>query len=289
MKKSLINALILLLFQAYSLTAWSQNTLDNSLLWRISGNELTEDSYLFGTIHIICQDQFKMDERILNALESSEKIVLELNLSDPNELMAMQRISMNENFANIQDEFEENQREAIDAFLIEHYGVGLQQFGVFKPFALSSLILVKLLPCEEVGSYEMFFVEKAKEKSMPMMGLESGDFQAGLFDKIPLQQQLDDLGKMVTDPESLKEFEELVQAYLEEDIDRLYTLISQADMFQEFGDILLEERNRNWIPIIEAQIREQSTFIAVGSGHLASEIGLIHLLREAGYTVEPVK
>lgn len=289
MKKSLINALILLLFQAYSLTAWSQNTLDNSLLWRISGNELTEDSYLFGTIHIICQDQFKMDERILGALESSEKIVLELNLSDPNELMAMQRISMNENFANIQDEFEENQREAIDAFLIEHYGVGLQQFGVFKPFALSSLILVKLLPCEEVGSYEMFFVEKAKEKSMPMMGLESGDFQAGLFDKIPLQQQLDDLGKMVTDPESLKEFEELVQAYLEEDIDRLYTLISQADMFQEFGDILLEERNRNWIPIIEALIREQSTFIAVGSGHLASEIGLIHLLREAGYTVEPVK
>lgn len=289
MKKSLINALILLLFQAYSLTAWSQNTLDNSLLWRISGNELTEDSYLFGTIHIICQDQFKMDERILNALESSEKIVLELNLSDPNEMMAMQRISMNENFANIQDAFEENQREAIDAFLIEHYGVGLQQFGVFKPFALSSLILVKLLPCEEVGSYEMFFVEKAKEKSIPMIGLESGEFQAGLFDKIPLQQQLDDLGKMVTDPESLKEFEDLVQAYLEEDIDRLYTLISQADMFQEFGDILLEERNRNWIPIIEALIKEQPTFIAVGSGHLASEIGLIHLLREAGYTVEPVK
>jgi len=288
MNKKLISALILVFFQAYSLTAWSQSAADNSLLWKISGNELSEDSYLFGTIHIICQDQFKMDERILGALESSEKIVLEINLSDPNELMAMQRISMNENFANIQDAFEENQREAIDAFLVEHYGVGLQQFGVFKPFALSSLILVKILPCEEVGSYEMFFVEKANEKSMPMMGLESGEFQAGLFDKIPLQQQLDDLGKMVTDPESLKEFEELVQAYLEEDIDRLYTLISQADIFQEFGDILLEERNRNWIPIIEALIREQPTFIAVGSGHLASEIGLIHLLREAGYTVEPI-
>ncbi|EKB50469.1 TraB/GumN family protein [Cecembia lonarensis] len=288
-KNHLLFAMLLLFNLSFSIGCWGQISDGRSLLWKISGDKLPADSYLFGTIHIICQDQFKMDERILKAFESSEKIALELNLSDQNELMAMQKLSMNENFSNIQDEFEEEDREAIDAFLTEHYGIGLQQFGIFKPFALSSLILVKLLPCEEVGSYELFFVEKAKEKSIPMMGLESGDFQAGLFDQIPLQQQLVDLGRMVTDPESLKEFEELVKAYLDEDIDRLYALITEADLFVEYGDLLLVERNKNWIPIIESLIMEQSTFIAVGSGHLASEVGIIQLLRNAGYSVEPIK
>lgn len=270
-------------------STWAQTSDNNSLLWKISGNELESDSYLFGTIHIICQDQFKMDNRILNALESSEKVVLELNLSDQSELMAMQKLSMNNEFANIQEKFEPEVRPAVDAFLLEHYGIGLEQFGVFKPFALSSLILVKMLPCEEVGSYEMFFMEKANEIGVPMAGLESSEFQAGLFDQIPLQQQIDDLGKMLTDKESMDEFMALVNTYLEEDIDRLYELITDANMFKEYGDILLVNRNKNWIPIIEELIREQPSFIAVGSGHLASETGVIQLLKNAGYHLEPIR
>jgi uncharacterized protein YbaP (TraB family) len=60
-------------------------------------------------------------------------------------------------------------------------------------------------------------------------------------------------------------------------------------MFQEYGDLLLENRNKDWIPKIEELVKAQSTFIAVGSGHLGSETGVIQLLRNAGYTVEPVK
>lgn len=289
MKKLFFWLQIALLSSVAICPTWAQSSENHSLLWKISGNGLEHESFLFGTIHIICQDQFKMDNRILNALQSSEKIALELNLSDQSELMAMQKLSMNADFANIQDEFDPEHRKAVDAFLTEHYGVGLQQFGIFKPFALSSLILVKLLPCEEVGSYELYFVEKAKEESIPMIGLESGEFQTSLFDQIPLQQQIDDLGKMLTDKESMDEFMALVNAYLEEDIDRLYELITDADMFKEYGDILLVNRNKNWIPIIEELIREQPSFIAVGSGHLASETGVIQLLKDAGYHLEPIR
>jgi uncharacterized protein YbaP (TraB family) len=288
MKKLFLRSSLMLFFYLTLSSTWAQTSDYNSLLWKISGNELESDSYLFGTIHIICQDQFKMDNRILNALESSEKVVLELNLSDQSELMAMQKLSMNEEFANIQEEFEPEVRQAVDTFLLEHYGIGLEQFGVFKPFALSSLILVKMLPCEEVGSYEMFFMEKANEIGIPMAGLESSEFQAGLFDQIPLQQQVDDIGKMITDEQSIAEFSALVEAYLDEDIERLYELISEAEMFKEHGDLLLVNRNRDWIPVIEEMIWEQPTFIAVGSGHLASVTGVIQLLRDAGYTVEPV-
>lgn len=289
MKRIRKTLLILSVFLFSVHMGYCQLDTDNALLWKITGSGLEKDSYLFGTIHIICEDQFKMDDRILDALNQSKKIALELDLADPNALMEMQRASMNENFANIQNEFEEDQKEAINSFLMDHYGVNLQQMGVLKPFALSSLILVKMLPCEEVGSYELFFVEKSKELEIPIIGLETAEFQVGLFDQIPLKQQLDDLAKMVMDEESVEEFNSLVNAYLEEDLDALYNLIIQSDMFSEFGEILLDQRNKNWVPKIEELIREDATFIAVGSGHLASETGIIHLLREAGYTLEPLK
>lgn len=35
-------------------------------------------------------------------------------------------------------------------------------------------------------------------------------------------------------------------------------------------------------------MQKESTFFAVGAAHLGGEIGIIHLLRKAGYTVKPI-
>jgi uncharacterized protein len=261
---------------------------EKSLLWKISGNGLEQESYLFGTIHLICQDQFKMDDRILQALNKARKIALEIDMSDQNMLMEMQRLSVNADFQNIKDEFEPDQGKAVDEFLKSKYGVGLDQLGILKPFVLSTMILTKLMPCEEISGYEMFFVQKAQEGEIPMVGIETIADQVGLFDQIPLKTQLNDIGDLLVDGKSIEEFETLVAAYLDEDIELLYELITNNDMFRDFGDILLVDRNQKWIPIIEDLIKEETTFIAVGSGHLASETGVIQLLRNAGFDVEPV-
>lgn len=280
-----ILATLLLLFIVFQANAGDEG---KSLLWKISGNGLQQDSYLFGTIHIICQDQFFMDERIEKALTSTQKIALELNMMDPNMMSEMQQLSINEGFKNIKGEFTADQAAALDEFLTKSYGAGLDQLGILKPFVLSSMVMIKRLPCEEQSSYEMFFVEKAKDNKIEMVGLESFAFQVGIFDKIPQKMQIDDLAKLVTDDEGMEEFESLVAAYLEEDIEGLYEMITENEMFKEYGDLLLADRNANWIPVIEELIHKQPTFIAVGSGHLASDTGVIALLRKAGYRVEAV-
>jgi len=260
-----------------------------SLLWKISGNGLEKESYLFGTIHLICEDQFKMDERILKALSKSEKIALEIDFTDPNVMMDMQRLSVNKDFANIKDEFELEHQIAVDAFLKESFGVGLEQMGIMKPFVLSSMIMTKMMPCEQIGGYEMFFVRKAQDEKTPIVGLETVASQVGIFDQIPIQVQLKDIGKMVTEKNVIEEFAAMVKAYLEEDIEQLYQMIASSDLFKDYEDLLLVNRNKSWIPIIEELVKEQPTFIAVGSGHLASEMGVIQLLRDAGYTIEAIK
>lgn len=275
--------LCMLVFQAFA-----NEKEEKSLLWKISGNGLKETSYLFGTIHMICKDKFYMDEKIENALASSKVLAMELNMADPNLMAEMQKLSVNPGFANIKGEFTPEQASAVDKFLIASYGAGLDQLGVLKPMVLSSMVLIKMLPCTEQSSYEMFFTEKAKSQDKPVKGLETVAFQMGVFDQIPQKLQIDELGKMVVNQEGMEEFEKLVGAYLEQDVDKLFDLISENEMFQEYGDLLLENRNKNWIPKIEEMVKEQATFIAVGSGHLGSETGVINLLRKAGYTVEAV-
>jgi uncharacterized protein YbaP (TraB family) len=289
LKISLKNVLTTLLLVILVFQAFAGEKEEKSLLWKISGNGLKENSYLFGTIHMICKDQFYMDERIENALASSKVLAMELNMADPNLMAEMQKLSVNPGFDNIKGEFSPEQASALDKFLTASYGAGLDQLGILKPFVLSSMVMVKMLPCTEQSSYELFLTEKAKEQSKTVKGLETVAFQMGVFDQIPQKLQIDELGKMVTNPEGMDEFDKLVGAYLDQDLDRLYDLITENDMFREYGNLLLEDRNKNWIPKIEELVKAQSTFIAVGSGHLGSETGVITLLRKAGYTVEAVK
>jgi uncharacterized protein YbaP (TraB family) len=54
---------------------------EKSLLWKISGNGLTESSYLYGTVHVTCDAT--LDEATLDALKKTTQLYLELDMDDP--------------------------------------------------------------------------------------------------------------------------------------------------------------------------------------------------------------
>ena len=83
---------------------------------------------------------------------------------------------------------------------------------------------------------------------------------------------------------------ELMSLYLLNDAQILYDFVKEhsAEM-PEFSEYLLAERNQNWIPQIIKLGAQQPTFVAVGAGHLGGEKGVINLLRQAGFKVEPLK
>jgi uncharacterized protein YbaP (TraB family) len=80
----------------------------------------------------------------------------------------------------------------------------------------------------------------------------------------------------------------LVRAWSDGDQAKLDQLINgDLDEFPEARKILLDDRNRRWVPQIEAMLKEKHTFfITVGAGHLTGPQGVPALLRKAGYTVE---
>lgn len=270
-------------------TVGSVRSQESSLLWRVSGNGITQDSYIFGTTHVICKEDFLMDERILKAFERSDQLVLELDMGDPELQTKIHELSMNPGMKNIQSELRPEDAAILDSFLIQNYGAGLDQLGTLRPMVLSSMVLMRTVSCEEIESYEGFFSTKAIESEKSVTGLETPEYQFDIFDQIPVETQLSELVKLVKEDTGFNDFETLTEAYLREDIEELYKMMSFEGMMKDYLELILDNRNKSWIPVLEREMKSKKLFVAVGAGHLGGENGLISLLRKQGYKVDPVK
>jgi len=262
---------------------------ENALLWKISGNGLEKPSYLFGTIHIICPDDMVWNEAFESSFKETELLVLELDMDDPNMTMEMQKHSMNAGMKNFSQHMEADERELVNGFMTKNFGMGMDQLGIMKPFALSSMVSIKYLDCQQPGSYEMRFVQLAKRQEKEVIGLETVSEQMSIFDTLSMDKQIDMLVETISRfDETKQEFTDLVGVYREQNLARLHEMMLESPEYSHMLDALLYERNAAWIEKIEKIAHEQPAFFAVGAAHLGAEKGVIQLLSEAGYELTPV-
>jgi uncharacterized protein YbaP (TraB family) len=92
-----------------------------------------------------------------------------------------------------------------------------------------------------------------------------------------------------TEEKASKEYDEMARAYRNQELSKLEALINREEFgIGNFTDLLLYNRNRNWVTSMEKIFATNPAVIAVGAGHLPGEKGVINLLKKAGYKVEPV-
>lgn len=262
-------------------------TESQSLLWKVEGENI-QTSYLYGTIHLIPQDVFEVKTRVKEAFNSSEQIVLELDMDDPSmQMKVMQNASMKEG-TTLDQLFSEEEYTAVSNAVKEQMGIGLEMLNTMKPFVISSMLIGTLIEGTP-ASYEMTFVQMAKEKELDILGLETVEEQMAIFDRIPYEEQAKDVLEMVQNQDEVRqEYSEMVEAYTQEDVEGLFDIIEEyADTEAEMEEMIVK-RNQRWIPLIGEFAKEKSSFFGVGAGHLGGEQGVINLLKEAGYNVTPV-
>jgi len=283
MKKILLSLLALFATQAEA-----QN-LEKSLLWKISGNGIKEASYLYGTIHITCDAM--LPQKAIKALEATDQLYLELDMDDPTLQQSMMQGMMMKDGKTMTSLATEEDFKIVDAFLQKQLGYSAKMLNTIKPFMVSAMLYPKMINCE-MQSVEQKLIDVTKEQKEEVFGLESVAEQLNVFDAIPYDVQMNELVKTAkTDLEKDKKEMELFMAiYKSEDINAMYkaTQESENEITSKFEELLLSNRNKNWIPIIEKIAKEKATFFGVGAGHLGGELGVIQLLRKQGYTVEAV-
>nr|HNI32680.1 TraB/GumN family protein [Chitinophagales bacterium] len=121
---------------------------NNSLLWQISGNGLTQPSYLFGTIHIISTQDYFLGKNVQKKLENSHELIMEMDLENM-DIAALSAISILDSGKTIKNYLSDSDYQIIQTFMEDSIGVKKFTFEQFyarlKPFYLEQLIYIKYL------------------------------------------------------------------------------------------------------------------------------------------------
>jgi len=289
-KKKILNLGLLIAASAFTFkNPGTPIKLEKSLLWEISGKGLGKPSYLYGTIHIICPTDMILTEQMQAKLKSTEQLSLEIDMDDPDMMMTMLRVMPMKDGASLQTLLSPADYQTVSNYFRQNLGMDLTMVQTWKPIMLTSLLYTKLADCKP-QSYEETFMKMAKEQGKEIIGVETLEEQLAVFDKIPYKKQAELLVQGITDiDKSKKEFAQMIAAYKKQDLDGFEKIFKESEQgLDEFADVLLLQRNKSWIPVIEREAKEKPTFFAVGAGHLGGKQGVIQLLRQQGYTVKPV-
>jgi uncharacterized protein YbaP (TraB family) len=260
------------------------------LLYQITGNGLAQASFLYGTIHMLPKEQFELSNSLKRAFDASATIAMEvdLNMSGAEKIAIAQKVLLPEG-KTLKDYMAEQDYLQLKMYCMDslHWNESkFERSSKLKPMFFSSVLMQESM--SKMASYEMEFNKMAKKKNKKTIGLETIDFQLGLFDQLPMQTQVDMLKKDYNS--DLKMFDTLLACYLQEDLEKLNVLMNaETAAYPEFNALLLINRNKSWIAPMGTQMRKESTFFAVGAGHLGGPEGVVSLLRSAGYTVTAIK
>lgn len=288
MKRILV--LIGALLCAASVQAQDTDGKNKSLLWKISGKEMQQPSYLFGTIHIVCQENYVWTKTMKKSFEATQEVCMEMDMDDPSILMQVATAMVEQSGKKLEDYFTAEEYTLVEKYFRDSLGVNITMFASMKPIVLQTLLTSSSPTCDSVVSYEVKLSEIAKEQGKEITGLESPAEQIKLLDQIPVDsivQELVRIAKGHTD--EMSQYQEMIDAYKRQDIQTLHALIMKSKEEGDNMDAFLDERNEKWIDRMAERMDQKSIFFAVGAGHLWGEKGLIHLLKEQGYMVEPVK
>ncbi|MDR0194378.1 MAG: TraB/GumN family protein [Myroides sp.] len=276
--------LVSILFFTSIVSIFGQEVLDKSLLWEITGNGLHKPSYIVGTIHIMCKDDFVLTPKVQRVIDRVDNLTLEVNFTDPKEIVEIQK-SLNNQVSLTRNLDEDNRKELVE-LLINEYGLSNSEVDSISSLGLMNLMTNRELQCEVV-SYDVELIMLGMKKGKNFGGLEHGKEQLELFNKAFSVKEI--VRQLKLKDESTDNLTSIIEAFKNEDMNKLYELGTDPQFMPiEVKSIMLDNRNKMWVEKMGRIMLIESTLFAVGSAHLGGEVGVIELLRKKGYDVAPV-
>ncbi len=272
------------------------------ILYKVSGNNIKGDSYVMGTHHLAPLSILDSIEGFETAIKSVDAVYGEIEQSEMNSPATQQKmmaIAMAPADSTLSKVFTKEQFDSINNIITKYSG-GQATLNMFEPMkpALVSQQIALLMNMQAIPGFnpmqqldtqvQLLGAQNGKE----LNGFETVDFQLNMLFGDPIAEQAEDLLEVIRDEEKMAQFSiKLYQAYMNQDIDKVHELMLEPDMGMEPEDEeeMLTDRNENWAKQLATILPNKSVFICVGAGHLPGEKGLLNLLRQAGYTITPVK
>ncbi|MBR5638952.1 MAG: TraB/GumN family protein [Muribaculaceae bacterium] len=297
MKKILLFAVLL----------FSTVSVDAQLLWRISGNGCKDSSYLFGTYHYETFEFIPKVPGLIDAIQNVDVIYGEVNIEDfntlPSQDMSFQHApadsTIDKLFAYKLLTYEDCMK--ADLMLSINCNTTLEQKKFLKPKAITETITMALQK-EYITNKDLFYTldmgiqEIGRNRGIESKSLETVDDQLDVIKamyEVPIIEQAEELAKICRDFNDFAfYYMAVVAAYQSQNFNIIRNIFFNSkygyDEDNPEAELLFYKRNRNWMEKITQILPNQRALIVVGVGHFFGEDGLLNMLEEKGYTVEPV-
>lgn len=269
---------------------------ESLFLWNYADENT--DVYILGTIHLVDDGFFPLNEKIYSALDKCDTIVLEADILG--DMTGMQSLVIQKGMmpesTSYQDFLNEKEFEKLSK-ACSSLGVPPMLLEKFTP-GMIQLYLINAATSKaglsETG-IDVHLYEKAKKEGKVFHFLETIEFQINLLLSDPLDIQFEDLMASIEEISSYKkEILQLVKAYKTGNESMLEKLLnnefdSPDERIQAEYKRFLIDRNIDWSIQIEEMIEFGGTyFIAVGAGHLLGKENVITQMAKKRYQFSPV-
>jgi uncharacterized protein YbaP (TraB family) len=183
---------------------------------------------------------------------------------------------------------------------------GMPPFMVSKmrPWYVSMLLALPACDLSSLaggkGGLDGMVIDHAQARGTPIVALESHETIFRIFEGMPLAEQLGMIrSSLALEPYAADYAVTLADAYFDGESRLIWELTRQKTLalpgqdpaqveadFARMEQVLMTDRSRAWIPVIEAAAAKGPAVAAFGALHLPGETGVLRLLEEAGFTLE---
>jgi uncharacterized protein YbaP (TraB family) len=261
-------------------------------LWEVSRGE--DRIYLLGSVHMLRPESYPLDPALYEAFDAAEVVAFEIDLGAAAAAAPlMMARGLYTDGRTLRSELPAAVYQDVGSRAAA-YGIPLQALEPMKPWlvsiTLNGLALQRLGYAPNLG-VDMHFFERARSSGKRIQALETIEDQVQVFDGLSADQQASLLESTLDEIESAADtMDEIASIWARGDVQRLADMMNES---LEEHPVLLErilyQRNRNWVPQIEALLAaDQPAIVIVGMGHMVGSGSVTDLLREKGYRVEPV-
>jgi uncharacterized protein YbaP (TraB family) len=254
------------------------------MLYRLKIKGAKKPSYLFGTMHLQSDAAFTHKSIILQKIAKCEAFATEFKLDDADESKVAAYMSLPEDVL-LDKLLSKKKFKEIDTFLQDNFHLPLMAFNKSKPMVITNLVTASIFQKDMELALDVFLYQYAKEQGKELLGIETFQEQLEIMEKIPLDVQVKSLKDLIKNFDTHRqEMYDLAELYAKGKTKKLYRLAKKGA--KGFRKIIIYDRNEIMATRITKLIKEKSTCIAIGAGHLEGKRGVLNMLCANGVKIK---
>ncbi|MCI3920613.1 TraB/GumN family protein [Paenibacillus sp. TRM 82003] len=261
-------------------------------LWEVQHDG--DSVHLIGSMHFADESFYPLPAAYEAAFDDAEYLGLEVDVSKaatPGVQQLIMELGTYHDGTTLADHVSAELYAQIGGILKQN-GLEANALDTFKPWVVETMIAT--LKSAQAGyeggiGIDMYFAQKANERQLPIIELETYESQLMMFNSFSKELQATNLQAVVDNFDAIDEsVDQMADIWKSGDDEGLLGLTEEMAKSPEYRKAMLTDRNAAMVEKIVSYLEnpeEADYLIAIGAAHFPGDDGIVKLLEERGYVV----